>query len=125
MKMFRSLKDVEHLRDILQSFEGAISETLGVITECCLLMRNHVRHSFAGMWLRKNIHDLILMHAFVGRSLSTSDKAKIDKLVNTLGGLGTEISDGFVRQMAVTTEYTKQKVEAMGEHASSYCLYMR
>lgn len=49
VKMFRSLEDVNHLRDILHSFEDDISDTLGVITECCLLMRNHVRHSFVGM----------------------------------------------------------------------------
>lgn len=51
-EIYRSLKEVEHLRDTLQSVEGTISKILGAITDCCLLLRNHFGHSFAGMWLR-------------------------------------------------------------------------
>lgn len=51
------------------------------------------------------------MHTFVGRSLSTSDKAKIDELATTLGNLGREINEGYGRQTAKTVGNIDQNVD--------------
>lgn len=53
-----------------------------------------------------------LVHFSVGRSLSTSDKVKIDELASTLeDGLEKELSDGFIRQTAKTSENIAKVVD--------------
>lgn len=65
VKMFRSLKDVDHLFGHLRML---FPRLLSLITECCLLMRNHIRHSFASEWL-SNERALYVVSSFFCRSL--------------------------------------------------------
>lgn len=107
MKIFNSVKDEEHLHDILHSIQSTISKILETITECCLLMRKHARHSFAGR--RSSPAQPICTNAkFIGRSLNKGDKDKIDELVSSLSELKEELNQGFTRQTGIQVEVSRE-----------------
>lgn len=56
------------------------------------------------------------MHAYIGRSLNASDKAKIEELEKSLSSLNTDLNNGFNRQAAKIAKDIDNRVKVLGEY---------